>query len=109
MGIDRKELGGIDGYLAVLLWQEYEKTGSLSALETLMAYNAEDTVNLECLMHIAYNLKVNQTPFAQTMALVRPDRPRIPFAAHSGLVHRIMEKSFAHGAHHRRRTDEPGT
>lgn len=109
MGIDRKELGGIDGYLAVLLWQEYEKTGSLSALETLMAYNAEDTVNLEYLMHTAYNLKVDQTPFAQTMALVRPDRPRIPFVAHSGLLHRIMEKSFAHGAHHRRRTDEPGT
>lgn len=107
MGIDRKELDGIDGYLAVLLWQEYEKTGSLSALETLMAYNAEDTVNLEFLMHTAYNLKVSQTPFAQTMGLVRPERPRVPFAANPGLVDRIVEKSLAHGAYPERRADEP--
>ncbi|MFW6284111.1 MAG: ribonuclease H-like domain-containing protein, partial [Desulfosalsimonas sp.] len=108
MGIDRKELDGIDGYLAVLLWHEYEETGSLSALETLMAYNAQDTVNLEYLMHTAYNLKVNQTPFAKTMALARPDRPRIPFAAHSGLVQRIMEKSTAHGINSWRRVDGSG-
>ena len=50
LGIDRGDLDGVDGSLAVLLWEEYRKTGSPKALDTLLAYNIEDVVNLETLM-----------------------------------------------------------
>jgi uncharacterized protein YprB with RNaseH-like and TPR domain len=60
LGIKRNELEGVDGYFAVLLWQEYKRTGNIKALETLLAYNIEDTVNLEKLMLIAYNKKIDK-------------------------------------------------
>jgi hypothetical protein len=47
LGIDLGELEGLDGYFAVLLRQEYRDRKNEKALETLLAYNAEDTVNLE--------------------------------------------------------------
>jgi uncharacterized protein YprB with RNaseH-like and TPR domain len=77
MGINRGILDGIDGSFAVLLWREYERTGSEAALETLMAYNIEDTVNLERLMVEGYNRNVEQTPFAQELLLGYPDSPQI--------------------------------
>ena len=50
LGIMREEsVRGLDGYAAVKLW-EMVLRGSDSALETLVQYNREDTVNL---MHIA--------------------------------------------------------
>ncbi len=54
----------IDGYTAVLLWHDYRRTGNTSALETLLAYNICDAVNLAALMTIAYNHAISQTPFA---------------------------------------------
>lgn len=45
-GIQRQdEIIGMDGYDAVLLWQEAER-GCSRALDLLMLYNKEDTVNL---------------------------------------------------------------
>jgi len=55
-------LSDIDGFFAVLLWNEYRKSGSQKALDTLLAYNVQDTVNLESLMVTAYNLKIKETP-----------------------------------------------
>jgi uncharacterized protein YprB with RNaseH-like and TPR domain len=50
LGVIRDEsVRGLDGYDAVKLW-EYSHRGSQEALETLVRYNREDTVNL---MHIA--------------------------------------------------------
>jgi uncharacterized protein YprB with RNaseH-like and TPR domain len=40
---DRPDLGGRD---AVRLWKRYERHGDEGALETLVSYNREDTVNL---------------------------------------------------------------
>ena len=79
-GIDRRDLEGMDGFFAVLLWNQYERTGDPRFLETLLAYNIEDTVNLEYLMHAAYNLKLSETPFAGSAQLCLPDRPAIPYA-----------------------------
>ncbi len=62
LGIARNDLDGIDGFWAVLLWQEYERTRDRRALDTLLAYNIEDTVNLERLMVIAYNKKIGEAP-----------------------------------------------
>jgi len=46
LGIERDEATrGMDGYDAVILWGEYRK-GNRSALDLLVKYNREDTVNL---------------------------------------------------------------
>jgi uncharacterized protein YprB with RNaseH-like and TPR domain len=64
-GIDRGELEGIDGFFAVLLWNDYKKKNPES-LKTLLAYNNQDVVNLEFLIVLLYNLKLKETPFVQS-------------------------------------------
>ncbi|MCF8029619.1 MAG: ribonuclease H-like domain-containing protein [Desulfohalobiaceae bacterium] len=59
-GLGRATLGGMDGYAAVLLWQAYEATGREEVLETLLAYNVQDVLSLEVLLHLAYNMKLDQ-------------------------------------------------
>ena len=46
LGMDRGDLSDIDGFFAVLLWDEYQRTGDQKALDTLLAYNIQDTINL---------------------------------------------------------------
>ncbi|MFH1155644.1 MAG: ribonuclease H-like domain-containing protein [Pseudomonadota bacterium] len=89
LGIDRGELAGVDGFDAVLLWHEFMKTGRSAALETLLAYNVDDVVNLELLMVQAFNRKVAQTPFAGTLGLGFPCQPQNPFCADAALVRRL--------------------
>lgn len=64
LGIGREELAGVDGYFAVLLWNDYRRTGNAAARETLLAYNTADAVNLAALAVAACNLKLQATPFA---------------------------------------------
>ena len=92
MGLDRGDLEGVDGYFAVLLWQEYQKGGNVKALETLLAYNIEDVVNLESLMVQAYNLSLHHTPFFQTLHLPLPSKPRSPFTADLKVIDTIKRK-----------------
>jgi len=66
MGIDRGELRDIDGYDAVILWQEYIMTGNQKSLETLLEYNSADARNLETLLIMAYDMKLKETPFYET-------------------------------------------
>jgi uncharacterized protein YprB with RNaseH-like and TPR domain len=94
LGIDRNELDGVDGYFAVLLWKEYLQTGSRAALETLLAYNIEDVVNLETLMVMAYNMNLDATPFSDELRLPLPQRPRVPFAADVGTIQRIKKSHY---------------
>jgi len=89
LGLDRGELDGIDGYFAVLLWQEYKRSGNKKALETLLAYNIEDVVNLESLMFQAYNLNIKKTPFYDDLQLSLPERPQIAFSADHALIEQI--------------------
>ena len=42
----RRKLKGIDGFMAVQLWQAYRDDGDKRALKTLLAYNEEDVRNL---------------------------------------------------------------
>lgn len=88
-GLDRGELDGVDGYFAVLLWQEYRQSGDPRALETLLAYNIEDTVNLETLMVYAFNLNLEATPFADRYRLPLPVRPVLPYRADPDLIGRL--------------------
>jgi uncharacterized protein YprB with RNaseH-like and TPR domain len=54
LGIERsEETAGMSGFDAVRLWDAYE-AGNDDALETLVAYNLEDVVNLEPLADFAY-------------------------------------------------------
>ena len=89
LGLHRGELDGVDGYFAVLLWDEFKKTNSRNALETLLAYNIMDTVNLESLMVIAYNLHLQKTPFSQSHCLPVPEAPDIPFRADPRIINKI--------------------
>lgn len=89
VGIDRKDLTDMDGYFAVLLWREYRRHRNEGALQTLLAYNAMDVVHLEYLMHHAYNLKIQETPFAKTHGLEIPPIPEVPFEPHLPTIERL--------------------
>ncbi len=53
LGIARPdEVGDMDGYMAVMLWQDH-LAGRRRALRTLLQYNACDIVNLEPLLNLA--------------------------------------------------------
>lgn len=55
IGIHRPdEVAGMDGYAAVVLWQRY-MAGDKRALETLIMYNREDTINLVRLADTVYD------------------------------------------------------
>lgn len=91
LGLDRGDLAGVDGYFAVLLWNDFERSGNPAALETLLAYNVRDAVNLESLLVMAYNLKTAQTPFGPMIALNLPVVPPEPFRAHAPTINRLLQ------------------
>jgi hypothetical protein len=86
--IDRGDLKDIDGFFAPLLWYDYKKNRNEKALETLLAYNIQDVLNLENLMVIAYNLKIKDTPFYGNQ-LPDPVLPEILFDVDIKTVERI--------------------
>lgn len=55
LGIERaKEMQGISGADAVVLWQKYKATGNEKYLELLVQYNEEDIINLKPLAEFVY-------------------------------------------------------
>jgi hypothetical protein len=93
LGMDRGDLSDIDGFFAVLLWDEFKRTGDQKALDTLLAYNIQDTINLENLMVTAYNMKLRDTPFYATHFIEDPMAPGNPFSADLATVDRIKNSS----------------
>jgi uncharacterized protein YprB with RNaseH-like and TPR domain len=93
LGNDRGNLRDIDGFFAVLLWDEYQKTGNQKALETLLAYNIQDTITLENLMVTAYNLKLRQTPFYDSHLIAETTAPANPFRADLTTIDKIRSSS----------------
>jgi uncharacterized protein YprB with RNaseH-like and TPR domain len=89
LGIDRGELVDVDGYFAVLLWHDYEHSGNQRTLDTLLAYNVLDVLNLETLIVIAYNQKLQGTPFEESHSLPAPIQPANPFQADLGTIYRL--------------------
>lgn len=94
LGIARGDLEDVDGYFAVLLWDEYRKKRNPRALETLLAYNIQDVVNLETLLVTAYNLKIRPTPFAERNRLPAPVAPELPFRADRETIARLRRDNF---------------
>jgi len=86
LGMNRGELDGVDGFMAVRLWERYRRRGDERALETLLAYNVQDTINLERLMVEAYNRNVAATPFGAALRLPGSATPVNPFRAHPEVV-----------------------
>lgn len=69
-----RQSADIDGWDAVRLWRWHE-AGVPGALETLQTYNAEDTLVLEQLLVIAWNLEVRQRPGWGLADLAAPTPP----------------------------------
>jgi uncharacterized protein YprB with RNaseH-like and TPR domain len=93
LGMHRGNLSDIDGFFAVLLWDEYQRTGDQNTLETLLAYNIQDSINLEALMVAAYTMKLQQTPFYETHIIEETLLPINPFSADLATIDRIKNSS----------------
>lgn len=99
LGLSRGDIEGIDGYFAVHLWYDY-LSGNKKALETLLAYNIMDTINLEKLMLIAYERKVKsrlpkKSPiFLMTKGSRKTGKIKIPFKADGKTIKKIKEKYY---------------
>ncbi len=93
LGMDRGDLSDIDGFFAVLLWDDYQKTGDPKALETLLSYNIQDTINLENLMITAYNMKLKETFFYETHFIEDPTFPVNLYSADLATVDKIKNSS----------------
>ena len=88
-GISRGEWTDLDGYAAVILWN-WHKNGMKGALETLTAYNILDTVDLEKLMCLAYNLKVREEGGGDELLLDMPDEVDIPYAPNPAVIRKAL-------------------
>ncbi len=95
LGIHRGDLTGIDGFFAPLLWEEYRRGHNRKALDTLLAYNIEDVVNLEKLMVMAYNMKIEHTPFSLTHRIDPPEAPAIPFTPDISTIEKLKKRVYA--------------
>ena len=96
LGMDRGDLAGVDGFLAVYLWDRYKRKGDLKALESLLAYNVQDTINLEHLLVTAYNMKAGETPFAGERRIPEVVLPENPFGVDVRTVEEV-QSSFSRG------------
>lgn len=93
LGLSRPDMADIDGFFAVVLWHEYRRTRDARVLETLLAYNVQDVLNLEPLMVFAFNAKLGETPFERLLRLPEPRPARNPFRAHRDVVERLRSGS----------------
>jgi len=78
LGLDRGELVDVDGRFAVWLWWDWHNNANRRALDTLLAYNILDVVNLERLLVFAYNARLAATPFADRRRLPDPAPVSLP-------------------------------
>jgi uncharacterized protein len=107
LGLDRGDLEGVDGFFAVLLWNEYRNNGNDRALDTLLAYNIQDTVTLEQLLTIAYNMKIEDTPFGVSHRIAPgPQLPENPFTPDLDTIEMLRQRMYGMGA---RREDAYGS
>ena len=92
-GLSRRELEGVDGWSAVLLWREWERTGDRRVLDTLLAYNAADVLSLEVLLAHALDEMLLATPFAAEFTVPVPAMGENPFQPDPGVVERVKGAS----------------
>ena len=78
----------------MLLWREFELTGDEDFLRTLLAYNAEDVLNLGNLAARAYNLLLRDTPFDPELRVDAPGPGGNPFEPSRKALAWIRDKYF---------------
>jgi uncharacterized protein YprB with RNaseH-like and TPR domain len=89
LDINRKgRMKDIDGFMAVLLWNEYINQNNSNALDTLLAYNLEDVINLEPLSSKVYNMKL-LPEFSHLKLSENHERPSIPYSVDEKLIERL--------------------
>jgi uncharacterized protein YprB with RNaseH-like and TPR domain len=96
LGMARPGMEEIDGFVAVLLWHRHAR-GDERALQTLLAYNAQDTLNLETLMVYAYNAyldRLSAAPFAAAYRLPPPAAPLNPFTPDAAAVEAVLGEAL---------------
>ena len=93
LGLHRDGLDGVDGYFAIHLWNDYYYNANQKALESLLAYNIEDSINLEKLMQISYNLKIDNLGFENFEKVPNCIKPSNPFQPHFKTISKIKSKS----------------
>lgn len=86
LGLNRGELDGVDGWAAVRLWREYERSGDRRVLETLLAYNVADVLGLEYLAEYAL-----ARLGADAFGMPRPPRAGLnPYAADRRVLRHVL-------------------
>jgi uncharacterized protein YprB with RNaseH-like and TPR domain len=93
LGLHRPGMEEIDGFVAVLLWRDFRRRQDPRSLETLLAYNIQDAVNLETLMVHSFNRKLGgltSAPFAAGYRLPPPAIPANPLRADPDTVQRVL-------------------
>ena len=94
LGICREDLDGVDGFFAVLLWDDYRRRKASKTLGTLLAYNIADAVNLERLMIMAFNQKISRLEHVSVDRLPEPVEPLLPFVPDMATIDRIKRQRF---------------
>ncbi|MAI87047.1 MAG: exonuclease [Candidatus Marinimicrobia bacterium] len=93
LGLRRKGLDGVDGYFAIHLWNDYYYNANQKALESLLAYNIEDSINLEKLMQISYNMKIDNLGFENFEKVPNCRTPSNIFQPHFETISKIKSKT----------------
>jgi uncharacterized protein YprB with RNaseH-like and TPR domain len=90
LAVSRGQLDGLDGYSAVVLWQEYSSSHDERILETLLAYNAEDVLHLPFLLTHAYNTNLELSSFPEKYPLPHPAPAVNPYQPDGAVVERLL-------------------
>jgi uncharacterized protein YprB with RNaseH-like and TPR domain len=93
MGLTRPGLEEVDGFVAVLLWHDFRRRRNERALETLLAYNVQDTLSLETLLIHACNRKLAElegVPFAADYHASPPAPPANPHRVDAATLQRVL-------------------
>ena len=92
LGLNRNGLDHVDGFFAIHLWNDFYYNANQKALETLLAYNIEDCINLEKLMQTAFNMKVDKLGFKSFKKVSYLKSAKNPFKADYETIFRIKTK-----------------
>ena len=81
------------GFLLMLKYQnDYFYNANQHALETLLAYNIEDSLKLEELMRISFNMKIGSLGFENFEKVTRYQSPTNLFEPHFETISKIKSK-----------------
>ncbi|MBD3229176.1 MAG: exonuclease, partial [Candidatus Lokiarchaeota archaeon] len=90
LGIPRGDCSGLNGYAAIVLWNYYNNTNDRRYLETLLAYNNQDVLNLEPLLYKSYNGLLEKNEYAFNKISFMKKTINQPFEPHLEIIEEIL-------------------